>query len=73
MRIRAARDDRNNARDAQLRALLDDPLHAIELEDRESQGDAQWQGRAGHFFTELELDSVVMNGGNRPLKNLISG
>ena len=37
--IRSARNDRNNSRDAQLRAFLDGPFHTIEFEDGEGQGD----------------------------------
>ena len=58
MRIRTARDHRHNPRDAQLRALFDRPLHAVELEDGENQGDLGQAG-CGDFFAQFEFDAVV--------------
>ena len=39
MRIRAPRDYRHNPRDAEFGALLDRPLHTVELEDGENESD----------------------------------
>ena len=61
VRIGTASDYRDNSRDSQLGAFLDGPLHAVELENGEQQGDVRGL-RCGHFFAQFEFDSALFNG-----------
>ena len=71
MLLRAAGDHRNNVRDVQLGTLFDRPLHAIELEDRQQQGD----GNGGLQLQRLaqgKLHAVVGNAGYGGAPDLIA-
>ena len=61
MRIRPLGDQRHHARDAQLRGLLDRPLHAVELEDRQQQRDVGERG-CRQFLAEFKLDFLRRDG-----------
>src|ERR1019366_354015 len=63
MLFSAPRNHGDDRGDVQFRALLDRPLHAIEFEDGEQQGDGN--SLAGRdFFTQGELHSLVLHAGN---------
>src|ERR1019366_10027824 len=63
MLFRAPRNYGNDRGDVQFRALLDRPLHAIEFEDGQQQGDGH--GLAGRdFFAQGELHALVLYAGN---------
>ena len=61
MRIRAAGDERHDSRCAKLRAFLDRPLHAVELEDGKEKSDGRSFG-CGHIFPQVELNPALLNG-----------
>jgi hypothetical protein len=63
--IGSAGDDRNDTRDANLRAFLERPFHAVKLEDGEGQNDQ----RSGFYcarFSKRELDAIIGDRSNGP-------
>src|ERR1019366_1631791 len=78
MSIRPASDDRNDASDPDLRALLDRPLHAVKLKDGKRQRNLRSARRLGpqpmeRLRVEREIDTVVRDKRDRPAPNLIPG
>src|SRR5580658_3836438 len=77
MRVAPAGDDGNNASDSNLRALLDRPLHAVELEDSQRQRDRGSGPRLGPvmvlLLAERELNPIVGDRGNGSAPNFIPG
>src|SRR5437868_12905102 len=55
-------NDGNDASDSQLGTLFNGPLHAVELEDGKRKRDMQRRS-GGYFFSELKLNSIILNGG----------
>jgi hypothetical protein len=55
-----ASDDGDDARRPQFRALLNCPFHAVELEDRESDGYIR-DGGGRNFFPQFELHPAFLN------------
>jgi hypothetical protein len=70
--IGAARDDGDDPRDPEFRAFLDRPLHAVEFEDGEKQGDLE-QGGSCDFFSQVKLDSIFGYGGDAAAANPVAG
>src|SRR5579871_2471018 len=58
MNIRPASDHGNDLRHTEFGALLNRPLHPIELEDCKQEGDVRWIGRR-HLCSELKLDTGI--------------
>src|SRR5215831_11908536 len=58
MSLRSPGNYRDDFRHSQFRALLDCPFHAIELEDRQKQGDVRSRRRL-NLFSEFELHFAV--------------
>ena len=59
MRIGPAGNHRNNSGQAEFRALLDRPFHAVELEDRQQQGQVDRRWSRLNFFAEFEVDEAI--------------
>ena len=60
VRVGAAGDHGHDSRNSQLRAFLDRPLHAVELEDGEQERDVGTaSGR--NFFAEFKLDPAILD------------
>ena len=63
MGLGAIRNDRNDSTHAQLDTLLNGPLHAIEFEDGEDDGQSGSRIYRNDL-AELELDSIVRDAGD---------
>src|SRR5208282_2367658 len=79
MSVAPARNYRNDASDPDLRALLDRPLHAVELEDGESQRDLRSVKRLGlgpapmvWLRVERKLDAIIGDRGDGSAANFFS-
>src|SRR5258708_16586337 len=75
MRIAPARNHRDDPTDPDLRALLDCPLHAVELEDGERQRDLRG-GRPQPkvlLRAKRELNAIIGDGSDCPAANLFTG
>src|SRR5437879_12887138 len=65
-------NDGNDAGGSQLGTLFDGPLHAVELEDCKRKRDMQRRS-GGYFFSELKLNSIILNGGYPCTPNGVAG
>src|SRR5208282_1739808 len=79
MSVAPARNYRNDASDPDLRALLDRPLHAVELEDGKSQRDPRSVKRLGlgpapmvWLRVERKLNAIIGDRGDGSAANFFS-
>ena len=72
MRIAALGDQRHDAGHAEFCALLDGPLHTIELEDGEGQGDFKRSGRS-NFVSQVKFNPMIVDGRDASAANGASG
>src|SRR5207253_8005149 len=65
-------NDGNDAGDSQLGTLFDGPFHAVELEHCKRKRDMQRRS-GGYFFSELKLNSIILNGDYPCTPNGVAG
>src|SRR5271167_602587 len=76
MSIAPLRDDGDDAGNADFRALLQRPLHAIELKDSEGQSNFRSFSKrrlSGSVFSEREVNPIVSDRRNSSAPNLVPG